>query len=101
MSLPHRCAAANAHQLRSALASALAHSGSASGAAASPPRSSGDASTATPTPLPLLPRRGAGALFQDADFHVGVSAGLSSTSKRTLLRGRGTPAAVAAGRLSS
>lgn len=80
-----------AHQLRSASASAFAHSGSFSGwAPLSPPRSSGDASTAAP--VPPAARRGAGARFQEADFQVGVSAGLSSTSKRTLLRGRGAPA---------
>ena len=87
---PSSCQAA--HQLRSASASAFAHSGSFSGlwAPPSPPRSSGDASTAAPVPFTV--RRGAGARFQEADFQVGVSAGLSSTSKRTLLRGRGAPA---------
>ena len=84
------CRAAN--QLRSASASAFAHSGSFSGSwvPPSPARSSGDASTAAPVPPAL--RRGTGARFQEADFQVGVSAGLSSTSKRTLLRGRGAAA---------
>ena len=71
------------YQSRSACASAVAHAGSLG--RVSPPRSTGEASC-----LPPPSRKAAGGRFQAVERHVGVNRGLSSTSNRTLLRGRGT-----------